>query len=283
MDVSVAAIDLGASSGRVVVGPRRPGPAATSRRSPGSPTARSAGPTVCTGTCRGWSTDSLAGLRARGRRWPASASTRGPSTTGCSATGSCSTCRGATGTSGPTAGWRRCTRRVGPDELYRRTGLQFLPFNTIYQLAAETRLAEAEQLLLVPDLVASALTGAQRVRAHQRLDHRPARRAHRRLGRRAAGRSSASTRPSCRELVDPGTGHRRRTSGTPGRGGRLPRHRVGGRRRADDRARGGVHLLRHLGPGRRRARRARWSPTRHARPTSPTRAASTGGSGSSPT
>ena len=49
--------------------------------------------------------------------------------------------------------------RVGQDELYRRTGLQFLPFNTIYQLAADTRLGEAEQLLLIPDLVASALTG----------------------------------------------------------------------------------------------------------------------------
>ena len=46
-----------------------------------------------------------------------------------------------------------------PEELYRRTGLQFLPFNTIYQLAAERRLAEAEQLLLVPDLVTYWLTG----------------------------------------------------------------------------------------------------------------------------
>lgn len=49
---------------------------------------------------------------------------------------------------------------VAPDELYQRTGLQFLPFNTIYQLAAEDRLAEADQLLLIPDLVSSALTGA---------------------------------------------------------------------------------------------------------------------------
>ena len=49
--------------------------------------------------------------------------------------------------------------RIAHAELYRRTGLQFLPFNTIYQLAAEGRLAEAEQLLLIPDLVASALTG----------------------------------------------------------------------------------------------------------------------------
>ena len=49
--------------------------------------------------------------------------------------------------------------KIGPEELYRRTGLQFLPFNTIYQLAAERRLAEADQLLLVPDLVSYFLTG----------------------------------------------------------------------------------------------------------------------------
>jgi rhamnulokinase len=49
--------------------------------------------------------------------------------------------------------------RIGAEELYRRTGLQFLPFNTIYQLAAEHRLAEAQRLLLVPDLVTWSLTG----------------------------------------------------------------------------------------------------------------------------
>jgi len=49
--------------------------------------------------------------------------------------------------------------RVGADELYRRTGLQFLPFNTVYQLAAERRLAEADRLLLIPDLVTWWLTG----------------------------------------------------------------------------------------------------------------------------
>ncbi len=26
---------------------------------------------------------------------------------------------------------------IGPEELYARNGLQFLPFNTLYQLAAE--------------------------------------------------------------------------------------------------------------------------------------------------
>ena len=49
--------------------------------------------------------------------------------------------------------------RVAPEDLYRRTGLQFLPFNTVYQLAAEAALPEADRLLLVPDLVTCWLTG----------------------------------------------------------------------------------------------------------------------------
>ncbi len=48
---------------------------------------------------------------------------------------------------------------IGAEELYRRNGLQYLPFNTIYQLAADTGLAEADQVLLIPDLVASLLAG----------------------------------------------------------------------------------------------------------------------------
>lgn len=52
------------------------------------------------------------------------------------------------------------------DELYRRTGLQFLPFNTVYQLAAERDAASgwldlADSLLLIPDLVGFQLTGAR--------------------------------------------------------------------------------------------------------------------------
>ena len=57
-------------------------------------------------------------------------------------------------------GVERVHAAVAPADLYRRTGLQFLPFNTIYQLAAEKLLGEAERLLLVPDLVTFALTGA---------------------------------------------------------------------------------------------------------------------------
>jgi rhamnulokinase len=52
---------------------------------------------------------------------------------------------------------------VPPEELYRVSGLQHLPFNTVFQLAAargSAQLAAARQLLLVPDLIANWLTGA---------------------------------------------------------------------------------------------------------------------------
>ncbi len=48
---------------------------------------------------------------------------------------------------------------VDPVDLYGSNGLQFLLFNTLYQLAAEPRLAEANSLLLVPDLISYWLTG----------------------------------------------------------------------------------------------------------------------------
>ncbi|WP_028660216.1 rhamnulokinase [Nocardioides insulae] len=60
--------------------------------------------------------------------------------------------------------------RVGPEsvharlshaELYPRNGLQYLPFNTLYQLAADPWAAHAERLLLVPDLLTYWLTGRQ--------------------------------------------------------------------------------------------------------------------------
>ncbi len=58
-------------------------------------------------------------------------------------------------------GPQRVHARVPPVELYARTGLQLLPFNTVYQLAADERLSEADRLLLVPDLLAHWLTGAE--------------------------------------------------------------------------------------------------------------------------
>jgi rhamnulokinase len=49
-------------------------------------------------------------------------------------------------------------------ELYAATGVQYAPFNTLYQLVAArgtAQLAQAKRLLLIPDLVAYWLTGEQ--------------------------------------------------------------------------------------------------------------------------
>ncbi|WP_344859315.1 rhamnulokinase family protein [Planomonospora alba] len=53
----------------------------------------------------------------------------------------------------------RVAARVGAAELYDVSGLQVLPFNTVYQLLAEDRLDAAAAMLLVPDLIAYWLTG----------------------------------------------------------------------------------------------------------------------------
>jgi sugar (pentulose or hexulose) kinase len=61
--------------------------------------------------------------------------------------------------------------RVGEADLYAVTGIQQLPFNTIYQLAAAAgspQLAAARTLLLIPDLLAywlTGVTGAERTNA----------------------------------------------------------------------------------------------------------------------
>ncbi|HWR85804.1 MAG TPA: rhamnulokinase family protein [Rhodoglobus sp.] len=48
---------------------------------------------------------------------------------------------------------------VPPEQLYAANGLQHLPFNTVFQLAAERHLDVADALLLIPDLIAYRLTG----------------------------------------------------------------------------------------------------------------------------
>ena len=53
-------------------------------------------------------------------------------------------------------------KQISQQELHARNGLQFLPFNTVYQLAAEKRdgaLEAADRALLVPDLIGYWLTG----------------------------------------------------------------------------------------------------------------------------
>lgn len=52
--------------------------------------------------------------------------------------------------------------RISRQDLYARNGLQFLPFNTLYQLADDEhsgRLAAADRALLIPDLLGYWLTG----------------------------------------------------------------------------------------------------------------------------
>ncbi|WP_326696008.1 FGGY-family carbohydrate kinase [Streptomyces sp. NBC_01754] len=53
--------------------------------------------------------------------------------------------------------------KIGPEELYRITGLQHLPFNTVFQLASavgSSQLRAARTLLLIPDLLTHWLTGS---------------------------------------------------------------------------------------------------------------------------
>ncbi|WP_309068323.1 rhamnulokinase family protein, partial [Microbacterium sp.] len=62
-----------------------------------------------------------------------------------------------------TAAGVEAVHAVAPfEELYGRNGLQFLPFNTLYQFAAEgDALGLADGMLLIPDLVGWLLTGAR--------------------------------------------------------------------------------------------------------------------------
>ena len=52
-------------------------------------------------------------------------------------------------------------RKLDPARLYELTGAQFLPFSTLYQLAAEPRLGAGWQALLMPDLFGYWLTGVR--------------------------------------------------------------------------------------------------------------------------
>ena len=57
-------------------------------------------------------------------------------------------------------------RIMAPDAVYRRTGIQRQPFNTIYQLIALKRehpeqLEQAESFLMIPDYLAFLLTGTK--------------------------------------------------------------------------------------------------------------------------
>ena len=175
------------------------------------------------------------GLPARRASSTASASTPGASTTRCwTSTAACSAC--------PfhyrderTEGMSARRRRSG----YAVTGIQDMPINTVYQLLAETRLGGAARGALDRARARPARLLAERragQRDHQRVDHRPARRAHRRVGARAdraaraagaavrrAGRAgharsarrSSTTRSTRPSTPSPATTPPRRTSAAP--------------------------------------------------------------------
>lgn len=159
---AVAAVDLGATSGRVMIG--RVGPDVLElepvARFPNGPVARADG--------LHWDFTALyahilEGLRAAFEREPALASIGIDSWAvdyGLVRDGALvgepfhyrdeRTAAGVTAVHGMAA----------PEELYRRNGLQFLPFNTLYQYAVDAGLPAADVALLIPDLVAHLLTGA---------------------------------------------------------------------------------------------------------------------------
>src|SRR5690348_7714282 len=56
----------------------------------------------------------------------------------------------------------RVLARLSREEIFARTGIQFLPFNTLYQLYAHAEAgiaADAARLLLIPDLIHHVFTG----------------------------------------------------------------------------------------------------------------------------
>ena len=155
-----------------------------------------------------------------------------------------------------------------PDELYARSGLQFLPFTTIYQLAAArgtAAFAAARTMLLIPDLIGYWLSGVavtERTNAsttglldvHRRawdlelIGHarHPARRCSPRWPRRA----TSSVR--CGTTCGAQTGA---VGGDAGDAGRVARHGLGGRRGPGRRRAVRVHRVRDVGARRRRAGR----------------------------
>ena len=75
-----------------------------------------------------------------------------------------SVCQSAIGTSELPGSWKLCPERVSRREIYRRTGIQFLSFNTLYQLAAcldqQTEwIDRAQHLLMIPDYLHFRLSG----------------------------------------------------------------------------------------------------------------------------
>ena len=132
-----AAIDLGASSGRVVAGTLDAGRVRLQElhRFPNRPVRLPDGLrwNLLHAVHRG------ARGAARGARSPASASTPGASTTRCStATAGCSGCRSTTATTRTEGMVERALRSASrAPSCYAVTGIQTMPINTVFQLLAD--------------------------------------------------------------------------------------------------------------------------------------------------
>lgn len=58
--------------------------------------------------------------------------------------------------------------KIDKNELYKKTGIQYMGFNTIYQLAHDVNyypelIAQTDKMLMIPDLIAYYLTGEKRI------------------------------------------------------------------------------------------------------------------------
>jgi rhamnulokinase len=160
---AVAAIDLGATSGRVIVG--RVGPdtvdTETVARFPNNPVR--VGETLHWDILHLWG-ESLTGLRAAARLEPELRSIGVDSWAVDYGLLRAGTLLGNPVHYRDERTWRgviRVHNRTRHSELFARNGLQYLPFNTLYQLASEQGdfIDLADKLLLIPDLLGYWLTG----------------------------------------------------------------------------------------------------------------------------
>ncbi len=133
-------------------------------------------------------------------------------------------------------------RHVSAERIYSVTGIQFLPFNTLFQLYAAKRstprlLDAATAFVTIPDLLNYWLTGRLCVRIHQRDDDAAGGCANADLEHAARSASSVCRRDCSSRFVEPGAvvgGIRESVSpslaDTPVVAPGLSRHRIGVRR-----------------------------------------------------
>ena len=224
----------------------------TLERPTASPTGPCAQPAPCTGTFSPCTPASWTACRSRRPGVTSMGIDCWAWTTACwTRTARCSATRCTTATPAPRASRTRCGRPCPAAELYAATGLQYAPFNTLYQLTAAQGTAQlAAARTPVADPGPAHVLADRRAghRADQRLHHPAARPAHPRPGRttsptrlgidlavRPPAAPGRPGRPRCCPHVLEETGLDR-----PGAGhdGRLARHRVRGgrgpRRRRDN-------------------------------------------------